>query len=300
MERRTRLRAGSCQAHVNGACPCLSGSTTLAYNAQNQLIYRNDPAGNIIEPVYDDAGREIHRKVTTLAGGFDGDVRRITTAYDTSGRVSTVGQYDNATPGSGSIVDEVKFTYEAWGNLDTFEQDHNSAVGAGGSVDDYEVSYSYAKATDGRHSVRRSTMTTPSGNVITYNYAGNGNLHDWEANRVTQVKDGGVVLAHYDYNGGGHVVGIDLREPDVFDVVYSGSSFPELDRHNRVISDTWTKDLGTDVDFYDVDITYEDDGTISRTEDNVWVGRDVAYTHDGLKRLTAAEEGTWNGSSITA
>jgi RHS repeat-associated protein len=167
-------------------------------------------------------------------------------------------------------------------------------------VDDYEVSYSYAKATDGRHSVRRSTMTTPSGNVITYSYAGNGNLHDWEANRVTQVKDGSVVLAHYDYNGGGHVVGIDLREADVFNAVYSGSTFPELDRHNRVIRDTWTKDLGTDVDFYDVDITYEDDGTISRTEDNIWDGRDVEYTHDGLKRLTAAEEGTWNGSVITS
>jgi YD repeat-containing protein len=33
-----------------------SGSTTLAYNAQNQLIERNDPAGNVIEPLYDDAG----------------------------------------------------------------------------------------------------------------------------------------------------------------------------------------------------------------------------------------------------
>jgi RHS repeat-associated protein len=167
-------------------------------------------------------------------------------------------------------------------------------------VDDYEVSYAYAKATSGRHSVRRSTMTTPGGNVITYSYAGNGNLHDWEANRVTQIKDGSVVLAHYDYNGGGHVVGIDLREADVYDFVYSGSTFPELDRHNRVIADTWTKDLDTDVDFYDVDITYEDDGTISLMVDAIWDGRDVEYTHDGLKRLTAAEEGTWTGSSITS
>jgi YD repeat-containing protein len=83
-----------------------SGSTTLACNARNRLIERNASAGNNIQPVYDDAGRGILRRVTTLALGFDGDVRRMTKVLmiesATSGRVSTVGQYDNATPGSGS------------------------------------------------------------------------------------------------------------------------------------------------------------------------------------------------------
>ena len=61
----------------------------------------------------------------------------------------------------------------------------------------------------------------------------------------------------------------------------------------------WTKDLATDVDFYDVDITYDRNSNITLTEDNVHAGFDVDYTIDNVNRLTDAEEGTWGGSSIT-
>jgi rod shape-determining protein MreB len=47
------------------------------------------------------------------------------------GRRSLVDQYDNATAGSGTLVDEVKFTYDDWGPMSTLEQDHNGAVNAG-------------------------------------------------------------------------------------------------------------------------------------------------------------------------
>ena len=43
-------------------------------------------------------------------------------------------EYNHATVGSGSVVDEVKFTYDNWGPIQKFEQDHNSAVGAGGTL----------------------------------------------------------------------------------------------------------------------------------------------------------------------
>ena len=48
-----------------------SGSdvVTYAYNAQGQRVYMKDQSGNVIETDYDDAGREKHRRVTTLAGG---------------------------------------------------------------------------------------------------------------------------------------------------------------------------------------------------------------------------------------
>jgi hypothetical protein len=49
--------------------------------------------------------------------------------------------------GSGSVVDEVKYTYDDWGNIEKFEQDRDSAVGAYGSVNDYEVSYTYETKT---------------------------------------------------------------------------------------------------------------------------------------------------------
>jgi hypothetical protein len=104
--------------------------------------------------------------VTSLDGDFDGAVRRISRTYNSRGLPELVTQYDNATVGSGSVVDEVKYGYESWGLLSSFEQDRNSAVGASGSVDDYEVSYAWAKATAGRNTLRRTSLTLPSGNAI--------------------------------------------------------------------------------------------------------------------------------------
>ena len=63
-------------------------------------------------------------------------MRRISTTYSALGQRELVTQYDNATVGSGTVLDEVKFTYGIWGTETKFEQDHNSAVGASGSVDD--------------------------------------------------------------------------------------------------------------------------------------------------------------------
>ena len=181
-----------------------SDVVTYAYNAQFEEFYKKDQAGNVFERDLDEAGREEHLRITTLASGFDGAVRRISTTYRSLGQTDLVTQYDNATVGSGSIVDEVKFTYDGWGNITTFEQDRNSAVGASGSVDDYEVSYGYAKATSGRNTIRRSSMTLPSGNVITIDYTAD---KDDEASRVSKLKDGETTLVTYDYLGAGQLVG---------------------------------------------------------------------------------------------
>jgi YD repeat-containing protein len=87
-----------------------------AYNAQGQEIWKKDQAGNIVEFDYDTSGRQTHRRVSTLDGDFDGAVRRISTVFDSLGRASTVTQYDNATVGSGSVVDQVKYSFDGWGN----------------------------------------------------------------------------------------------------------------------------------------------------------------------------------------
>ncbi|MCH8151435.1 MAG: RHS repeat-associated core domain-containing protein [Planctomycetes bacterium] len=266
----------------------------FAYNAQSQQIWTKDQEGNVIETDYDDAGRQTHRRITTLDADFDGAVRRISTTYDKLGRRDLVTQYDNATVGSGTVVDEVKFTYEDWGNVEKFEQDHNSAIG--GSLL-YDIDYTYAKATNGRNTIRRSGFTLPDGNVITYQFRSN-DLHDEEASRVTNIKDGAVTLVIYDYNGVGQVVGTDYPEPDVmWDQFGSSGSYPDLDRFNRVTSSRWTKDLATDVDFYDLDITYDRDSNITLIEDNVHAGFDVDYDLDNLNRLTQAQEGTWNSGT---
>ena len=280
-----------------------SDVVTFAYNAQGQQVYKQDQAGNVIETDFDDGGREEHRRVTTLASGFDGAVRRITTAYQDRGVRATVTQYDNATVGSGTVVDGVAFSYDDWGNLSTFEQDRNSAVGASGSVDDYEISYAYAKATTGRNTLRRTSMTMPNGDVNTFKYLGTDNLHDNAASRVSRITRGETALVAYKYNGLDNAAGTLYPQPDVMWLKYdpaTSGSYPDLDRFNRVTSSRWTKDLSTDIDFFDTDIAYDRNSNITSVTDNVHTGFDVIYTNDDLNRLTRAEEGTISGGSITS
>ncbi len=282
--------------------PDSTGGTDLvsfAYNAQSQQTWTKDEEGNVVETDYDDAGRETHRRITTLISGFDGAVRRISITYDDLARRRLVTQYDNATVGSGSIVDEVKHSYEDWGPLSIFEQDRNSAVGASGSVDDYEISYTYAKETSGRNTIRRSKLTLPDATEVTYVYKGLQGQLDVDASRVTEVKVGTTIVASYKYNGLGQVVGTEYPEPDVMWRQYGSTSgsYPDLDRFNRVTSSRWTKDLATDKDFYDLDLAYDRNSNITLVEDNVHAGFDVSYTIDTLDRLTQAKEGTWNSGT---
>ncbi len=271
---------------------------TFAYNAQSQQIYKEDQDGNVIEIDFDDSGRAVHRRVTTLAADFDGAVRRISTVYDHLGRVDTVTQYDHATVGSGSVIDQVAYTCSAWGPISSFRQDHNSAVG--GTLL-YDIDNAYAKATSGRNTIRRSSMDLPDGTTVTFNYLSTGDLHDAEVSRVSDVTYGGSVIASYAYNGAGQVVGTDLDKVSVMWHQYGSSgSYPDLDRFDRVTSSRWTKDLATDRDFYDLDINYDRNSNITLVEDNVHAGFDVSYTIDDRDRLTDAQEGTWGGSSITS
>jgi len=275
---------------------------TFAYNAQGQQIWKKDQAGNVLETNFDTAGRETHRRVTTLDADFDGAVRRISRTYNSRGLPELVTQYDNATVGSGTVADEVKYSYEGWGLISAFEQDRNSAVGAGGSVDDYEVSYTYVKATNGRNSVRRTFATLPSGNSLEYQYRNSGGLHDEEAGRVTLIVEGSTALVNYNYNGLDSAVGSYYYEPDVMSRQYGATSgsYIDLDRFNRVTTSKWTKDLATDVDFYNVALVYDRNSNISSAEDKVHTGFDVVYTNDSLNRLVRAEEGTLSSGSITS
>ncbi|MEE8153797.1 MAG: hypothetical protein V3T53_02430 [Phycisphaerales bacterium] len=281
--------------------PDSSGGTdvvTLAYNVQNQQIWTKDQEGNITERNFDDSGRVTHKRITTLDADFDGAVRRISTTYNNRGQRELVTQYDNATVGSGSVVDEVKFTYEDWGNVSKFEQDHDSAIG-GTLLYDIDYTYQHAGTSNGRNTIRRTGMDLPDGTTVTFNYTGIGSFDD-NVSRVTKVQAGGTDLAVYDYLGVGQVVGIDYPEPDVFSNRYLASNYDALDNFNRVEDDIWYKDLATDVAFFDLDITYDRNSNTTLTEDNIHVGFDADYTIDNFNRLQKTEEGTWNGSTITS
>jgi RHS repeat-associated protein len=267
-----------------------------AYNAQGQETYMKDQAGNVFETDYDDSGRQLHRRVTTLASGFDGAVRRQSRTYDSLGRPTLVTQYDNATVGSGSVTDEVSYTYDGWSGVTSYKQDKDSAVGGSGY---YEMAYVYEKATGGRNTVRRKEMTLPGSKVITIDYS----LDD-SISRVSKLKDGSTVLAKYSYLGASHVVCTTYSEPGIarteFNTLnesYSGY----LDRFNRPMKSVWwTLAPNPDKTFYDVDISYDRNSNITWVEDNVHAGFDVKYTMDDLDRLIDAEEGSRSSGSITS
>jgi RHS repeat-associated protein len=282
----------------------VSGSdvVSFAYNAQNQESWKSDQGGNVIETDYDARGHLAQKRVTTLGSGFDGAILRIETTYDNLGRISEVVQYDNATVGSGTAQDGIKYTYDDWGDISMYEEDRNSAVTGGG--DQYATSYTWDKATSGRYTLRKSAMTMSDSRTITYTYRTSGGLHDDEESRVSTVVDGGTVtLAQYDYNGVDQVVGTTLNEASVkwkqYDLA-TQLTYPDLDRFDRVVQSRWTKSLTSDIDFYSVTLTYDQNSNITSAKDNVHTGFDVNYTMDSVNRLTRAEEGTLSGGSVTS
>lgn len=278
---------------------------TFAYNAQSELVYFKDQAGNVIETDRDDLGRDTARKVTTLISGFDGAVRRIATAYTSRGQVQTITQYDAAT--SGSVVDEIKYTYDDWGNVTLFEQDPDGTIGGGG-IGDYEVAYTYEKATGGRNTLRRTGATLPGSTTVTYDYLSTGNLNDANLSRVSRVKvgpSGGTVVADYSYFGPANIASVLYSQPQVrmerHSVNGSGAViYPDLDRFGRVINSRWTKDLTPAKDFYSVTLGYDRNSNITSLDDTILAGRDVLYALDSLNRVTDADEGTLSAGSISS
>jgi RHS repeat-associated protein len=291
-------------------------TVTFAYDAQGEKVWSKDQSGNITQTDFDTAGRETHRRITTLASGFDGAVRRISTTYLTRGLVNKVTQYDTATVGSGSLVDDVKYTYDDWGNLSQFKQDVDSDLdGSASGRAAFQVDYAYAKATTGRNTIRRTGMTLPGATGVSFDYISTGGRLDDAASRVTRVgvdtsTASKVPVAQYEYLGAARLVGTDLLQPKArwnhFEGAVSGTPYPDLDRFNRVEDSRWTSYKGTGTrDFYDVDIAYDPASNILGVTDNVHKNSggnrnfDALYTLDQLNRLIRADEGTlsWSGGT---
>jgi len=145
-------------------------------------------------------------------------------------------------------------------------------------------------------------MTLPGSTTVSYIY-GAGTTHGYadEASRLERMEISSVAVAEYDYLGFGNVVGIEDPQPDVYQRKYGATSgtWPDLDRFGRVIKSRWTKDLSTDMDFFSLDISYDENSNPLTTEDNIYpAGFDVKYAIDGLDRLTDADEGTLSSGTI--
>ncbi len=277
-----------------------SGSDVVsyAYNTLGQQTWMKDQSGNIIESNYDAAGRETARRATTVISGFDGAVKRISTAYDSRGMVDTITQYDNAAVGSGSATDQVQYSYDDWGNLAEFEQDVDSTISGGSGRAAFSVAYGYTKVDESGEwpGIRRTTLTLPGSYAVDYNYGADTGIND----AVSRVEGlyipagmSEIQAAGYEYLGLGTVVGTELPEPGTEYNAYATTptAYAHWDRFNRVIKSHWTG-----ANRYTAEIAYDRNSNITSVDDarHSVTGKglfDAAYTMDNLNRLTNAREG---------
>lgn len=139
---------------------------TSAFNALGEVIWKKDQEGTEHTYEIDDRGRQTHDRVTTLATGIDGTVRRISTTYDVLDRPVKVSSYDNATVGSGSVLNEVEYEYDKFGVVKTIWQEWTGVVDKVAPGVSPKVDYAYSFPTNGTTGLRRTSTTYPTGIVV--------------------------------------------------------------------------------------------------------------------------------------
>jgi len=97
----------------------------------------------------------------------DGGVRRIDSAYDTLGRLTTVTSRNSVTATS-PAVNQVARAYGGFGQLTSEWQAHTGLVS---TTTTPRVQYAYSQGVGGNHS-RLTRTTYPSGYAVDYAYAG--------------------------------------------------------------------------------------------------------------------------------
>ncbi len=273
----------------------------LKHNRQGELKERKDQNETVHVFEFDKLGRQTHDRVTSVGSGIDNAVLRLSRTYEVRGLAEKATSYDNATVGSGNIVNEVQFSHNDFGQLENDYQSHSGAVNTGTTP---KVSYAYANGS--ANHVRRTKITYPNGRLlhIGYNSGDDANL-----GRVSFLADDssgspGTHLAEYTYLGVGMVAKVDYTEPDLRCDLAHGSGddpFDGLDRFDRVVDLLW-RDYGSSVDVERVKHGYDRAGNRLWRECPVPAGQqpavhmDELYTYDGLYQLKTFKRGDLNGT----
>jgi YD repeat-containing protein len=173
----------------------VSGSdrVTYTYNRLSQQITITDQRGTVRTLLYDTLARKTHDCVTTNGTGTDVTVKRISTAYEVRGMAQTITSYNNATPGSGTVLNQVALTYNTFSQLIEEQQDHSTTVS--GSTP--KVQYGYDSGGSSSNDIRPSSITYPNGRVINYVY--NSGM-DSTLNRISAIQDTGTSLIDDNFN----------------------------------------------------------------------------------------------------
>src|SRR5262249_24988909 len=112
----------------------------LAYNRQVEAKQKQDQTGTIHAYDRDLLGRLINDRVVTLGTAVDGTVLRLGYGYEVRGMLESVTSYNNATVGSGSVVNDVLNVYNNFVQLIGQYQAHSGTA----TTSSPGVQYGYA------------------------------------------------------------------------------------------------------------------------------------------------------------
>ncbi len=118
-----------------------SDQKAYAYNRQAQRTIFTDQNGTVHSYTHDLLGRQTADRITTLASGVDGAVLRISKTFEVRGNPQNITSYDNATVGSGNVVNDVELAYNSYWQLLADYQSHSGAVNVSTTP---KVQYAYA------------------------------------------------------------------------------------------------------------------------------------------------------------
>jgi RHS repeat-associated protein len=278
----------------------------FCYNWQSQQTSKKDQNGSIHVYEYDALGRMLHDRVTTVGSGVDETVLRISTTYNLRGQVETLSSYDNATVGSGNVVNQVVFEYDEHGLLVEEYQEHDGAKDANTPYVgyDYDTSASSGVFTKG---LRLTSLRYPNGRLVHYTYGSSGSSAD-ALGRIAAINDDdsgspGDALAEYGYLGAASIIQVDYPEPDIrFDLAHGAGDDPydgPMDHFGRVTDLLW-RDYGGSADVVRIQHGYDREGNRLWREDPVAASYskdfDELYTYDGMYQLVDMQRGDLNAT----
>ena len=267
-------------------------TVSYEYNRQGQQIKLTDQNGSVHDYTYDKLGRRTEDVVSTLDASVDGGVRRIEWTYDNRRRLEHVTSH-SATTG-GSVRSDVQYAYNDFNQVTTEYQQHGSAVNTGTSP---KVQYAYANGST--NTIRRNSVTYPSGEVLSYTYSSGA---DDKLSRVGKLTWDSTEVVDYAYLGMGQVVIQKYTEP-ADDVEYTldhgtANAYAGMDRFGRIVDLQWLQNTNERVR-----LKYGYDRASNREYRRDEVARtnsakfDELYAYDGLNRLDDFDRGELNANN---
>ena len=274
-------------------------------NALGERTSFTDRAGTTHSYLYDVTGRQTTDAVTALGTSVDGGVRRIESAYDTLGRVTSVTSFNAVT--GGTAMNQVARAYNGFGQLASEWQSHTGLVNQSTTP---RVQYAYSLGASGNHS-RLTGVTYPDGYAVSYTYSG----IDDAVSRLTSLTGlpatGSTTpdtLEAFKYLGAGTLIERSRPEVGVALSMVSqsggtgdaGDQYTGLDRFGRVADQRWITGSGstaTDVDRYGY--TYDRNSNRLTRSNALAAAFSETYSYDALNQLQGFVRGSTSSPSTT-